>query len=252
MQPIMAKKEYPPKFEIANGFVTLTASVTLSCQTSPIPSLTRSINVGDVTTTAQLLGSDCIQQINEMYSMFTANPCNNCTYQWTLLKLGNGNSTSSSASITSQIENTCWIYGTASGGSNAWASYSIGCTINNACAGTSTTIWHPFKVTPRGGSACNSSSFAAASSTEFKISPNPSSELIVIEANTEAVTKSIALPNIQDVELIDRTGALKYKKKFGKGLSRVSILVGNLPTDMYILRVFNGDVWQSYKVSINH
>ncbi len=104
-----------------------------------------------------------------------------------------------------------------------------------------------------GYSAWYTSSFIVidCSSNRFTVSPNPSSDNINISVNNSMkyVSKQI---EVREVELIDKMGSTRYKKQFGNGLTSANISVSNLPNDIYTLRIFDGEVWHSYKISIQH
>ena len=87
--------------------------------------------------------------------------------------------------------------------------------------------------------------------SNFVVSPNPSNENISVSVNNSGsnISKEI---EVREVELIDKMGSTRYKRKLGKGLTSANISVSNLPSDIYTLRIFDGEVWHSYKVSIQH
>ena len=89
------------------------------------------------------------------------------------------------------------------------------------------------------------------SSARFTVSPNPSSENIYITSNTSD-KKNSKPTEVQEVEIIDKMGNLKYKKKIGIGFTSANISISNLPTNIYTLRIYDGDLWHSYKISIQH
>ena len=89
------------------------------------------------------------------------------------------------------------------------------------------------------------------SSNMFTISPNPSSENIYVRVNNSAKNNSKQI-EIREIELIDKMGNIRHKRKFDNGLTSTSISVGNLPNDIYTMRIFDGEVWHSHKISIQH
>lgn len=87
----------------------------------------------------------------------------------------------------------------------------------------------------------------------YRVSPNPSSDFIKIEANHDnGILQTTKTPVIVEVQLIDKMGMVRLKKHIGKGLTPVTIPVNNLPSDIYTLRIFDGRNWYSHKVSILH
>lgn len=87
----------------------------------------------------------------------------------------------------------------------------------------------------------------------YRVSPNPSSDYIKIEANLEnGILQTINAPVIVEVQIIDKMGMVRLKKQIGKGLTPLTIPVYNLASDIYTLRIFDGQNWYSHKVSILH
>lgn len=88
----------------------------------------------------------------------------------------------------------------------------------------------------------------------YSISPNPSSSNIKIapNANNNTSKRNLNPLPVQAVEIIDKMGSVKYKHKFGKGLTTVNVDVNQLKNDIYTLRIFDGHKWHSYKIVIHH
>jgi hypothetical protein len=88
----------------------------------------------------------------------------------------------------------------------------------------------------------------------YTISPNPSSDNITIESNQESEAKfgEKTSSEIQQIEIIDKMGAIRKIQKFSKGVIRVNVTVSALPTDVYTLRIFDGKTWHSTKIVVQH
>ncbi len=87
----------------------------------------------------------------------------------------------------------------------------------------------------------------------FAVSPNPGVSNIKITPNMNTATKVNAKPlEVREVEIIDKMGVIKYRQKFGKGLTTVNISVSQLPNDIYTLRIFDGKKWHSHKIVVQH
>lgn len=88
----------------------------------------------------------------------------------------------------------------------------------------------------------------------YTVSPNPSSDNVRIEINNSEMAKANTKKSaeIQEVELYDKMGLIKRKQKFGKGQTAATISVVALPNDVYTLRIFDGKIWQSCKIIIQH
>lgn len=83
----------------------------------------------------------------------------------------------------------------------------------------------------------------------YTVSPNPSSDNISIESNDDTGLKANGKKfEIQEIEIIDKMGISKQRQKFTKGMTRVNISVSSLPTDVYTLRIFDGQNWHSSKI----
>jgi len=88
--------------------------------------------------------------------------------------------------------------------------------------------------------------------SQFSVSPNPTSDIIKIQPSNNLPLASKSMLEIQKVELIDKTGSVRYNKSIGKGQFSANISVGHLPNDIYTLRIFDGKGWHSHKVIIKH
>ncbi|MFC0773977.1 T9SS type A sorting domain-containing protein [Terrimonas alba] len=87
----------------------------------------------------------------------------------------------------------------------------------------------------------------------YTVSPNPGSDNIRIESNDEVAKLNNKKPaEIQEIELYDKMGVIKHKQKFPKGQAITTISVAALPNDVYTLRIFDGQEWQSCKIVVQH
>lgn len=88
----------------------------------------------------------------------------------------------------------------------------------------------------------------------YTVSPNPTSDVLRIEPNIEQETASrVANPvNIIQVEIIDKMGMSRLKKQFGNGIKTTTLNVSTLPSDVYTLRIYDGQRWYSHKILIQH
>lgn len=87
----------------------------------------------------------------------------------------------------------------------------------------------------------------------YSVSPNPSSGDIKIAPNTNTTSKANVKPlEVQAVEVIDKMGAIKFRQKFGTGLTTVNVSVRQLPNNIYTLRIFDGQKWHSHKIVVQH
>jgi len=82
----------------------------------------------------------------------------------------------------------------------------------------------------------------------YRITPNPANSILKVEEIDSATNKALAQTNIQTIEIVDKMGNIVYKQNFSKGTPNgMTISVDKLLSDIYVVRIFNGTVWKSYK-----
>ena len=70
---------------------------------------------------------------------------------------------------------------------------------------------------------------------------------------SSSTNKTTAKPvEIQEVELVNKMGVVSYRQKFNKGSTTAILSVNALPNDLYVLRIFDGKIWHSHKVLVQH
>jgi len=79
----------------------------------------------------------------------------------------------------------------------------------------------------------------------FTISPNPASSDIVIDGTRKNKV-------IKEVRISDKLGTIKNQIRYSAKSNRVVIDVSNLPTDVYFIQIFDGKIWESKKVLVQH
>lgn len=130
-------------------------------------------------------------------------------------------------------------------------------TLRYKSLGPSSNPW----VMGRANNACGQGPFATFNvsfnpycSSAFTVFPNPSSDVIKIEANADPTVKSIFTKpvEVRQVEMLDKMGIIKYKKTYAKGVITANISVSKLPNDIYTLRIYDGQTWFTHKISIVH
>lgn len=225
-----------------NGVITLTATINNACGTSgsipnvnwQVVSTKQQIRVGTYTTSeyniTQYPSTVCNNGIVQVgMPWYYTPPAPNTTYNWyyggglTYIS-GQGTNVVTLRYNSQGPFTTPWVMGRA----------------NNDCGqGPFQTL--NLSVNPN----CYSS---------FAVSPNPSSDIINIEPNNDPAAKTtLKLPaEINQVELTDKMGIVRYRQKFGKSATRATINVSNLPSDIYTLRIFDGQIWFTHKVIIQH
>lgn len=78
----------------------------------------------------------------------------------------------------------------------------------------------------------------------YSLAPNPASSNLTI-SSTET-----AFNTIKEVRIIDKGGFMKLYQKYAAGTKKVNVNVSTLPTDVYIVQIFNGKEWQNQQIII--
>jgi hypothetical protein len=118
---------------------------------------------------------------------------------------------------------------------------SLSVTASNSICGNSVTSSHFLAV----GGPC----------TSFTILANPiTSNTITIIENDDNTGKPVTESNIEAIEIHNKMGFSYYKQHYSNKFSgsKLTIPVGNLPNDLYIIKIYDGFEWKSYKVSVQH
>lgn len=213
---------------VSNGNVTLTART--ACSTS----VTKAVRVGIYSTSdyniTQYPSTVCNNGIVQVgMPWYYTPPAPNTTYNW---YYGNG-----LTYISGQGTNVITLrYNSQGPFSTPWV---MGRANNDCGQGPFQTI--NLSVNPN----CYSS---------FAVSPNPSTDVINIEPNTDPAAKAtLTKPaEIVQVELTDKMGIIRYRQKFGNPSPTATINVSSLPRDIYTLRIFDGQIWFTHQVIIKH
>jgi len=106
-----------------------------------------------------------------------------------------------------------------------------------------------------GWSAWKSVFISTCSGGSFAISPNPANSTITVSPkkdNNAAEKMSVGgnAPSFKAIEIIDKSGILKRRFAYTGGVTNASIGVSDLPTGVYIVKVLNGKIWESYEIII--
>ncbi|MBS0647430.1 MAG: trypsin-like peptidase domain-containing protein [Verrucomicrobia bacterium] len=87
----------------------------------------------------------------------------------------------------------------------------------------------------------------------YRISPNPANVILKIEQIDSTTNKALTQTNIQLIEIIDKMGIVVYRQAYSKVTTNgITISVAGLRNDIYTVRIFDGELWKSYKVSVQH
>lgn len=95
---------------------------------------------------------------------------------------------------------------------------------------------------------------AMSNCTSFRISPNPSSDVIAIEEYDDNTGKLVAESNIKAVEIVNKMGLVNYRQQYKNKLigKKLIIPVRTISNDVYAIRIYDGIEWKSYKVIVQH
>lgn len=206
----------------ASGIVRFTATITLPCGETVTAFLESGMGIPTPQSAqVQVLGIPDNYQacINADFNVYTGAGGN---FNWTVLAgqilYGQG---------TPEIR--VRVDGTPNG-------FYIGVTETNGC-GTSTVL-----ATKQGTIVeCDG---GGGGSTTTRVSPNPTRNQVFINTTVKDVT-------ISQIVVRNRSGRVVMTTKAGKGTTKYSLDLSNLPDDIYIVEVFDGKNWDSHKVILN-
>lgn len=75
----------------------------------------------------------------------------------------------------------------------------------------------------------------------FSVSPNPATSDVTVKALNQNTS-------IREIRIIDKSGNIKKKISYGKGLAAISMNISSLPNDVYIIQIFDGKSWVSKQI----
>lgn len=94
-------------------------------------------------------------------------------------------------------------------------------------------------------------SFQSSVFAPYKVTPNPASSNLIVSVDEEKLSqKRIAKSSEQDIrELIitNKLGVVKMRNTYSKDTRSINLNVSNLQTDIYIIKVFNGKTWETFR-----
>ncbi len=74
----------------------------------------------------------------------------------------------------------------------------------------------------------------------FAVSPNPSTNTITVASK--------GIGTIEEIRIKDKNGNSKVTKRFANSSNRVVLDIGFLPSDIYIIEIFDGKKWHPEKI----
>lgn len=86
----------------------------------------------------------------------------------------------------------------------------------------------------------------------YIVSPNPATNKVSISTKKKDISNNIEVGSNNDLifetQLVDKIGRIRKIEKNIFGIENMSIDVDDLETDIYILRIFNGKIWNNEKI----
>lgn len=90
----------------------------------------------------------------------------------------------------------------------------------------------------------------------YVVSPNPVSSNLNIEANTASSDNSSTEKNkstgFDRIEVLDKTGNTVLKRTYPKDTKKVNLNVSALRSDVYVVRIYKGNVPEEHKIIVQH
>lgn len=86
----------------------------------------------------------------------------------------------------------------------------------------------------------------------YIVSPNPATSTITVSPDPKisSAKNKAEKSSFTEIEIIDKQGNFKKRLKFAKATAIATIDISFLPTDTYVLRIFNGTNWEDYKILV--
>lgn len=93
--------------------------------------------------------------------------------------------------------------------------------------------------------------FTAVSSS-YMMSPNPTSNnltvAVVEKTSTDQKTVVVDSQDIREINVVDKTGIIRIKQSYIKGTKQMNMDISSLNPDVYIVNVFDGNLWTPLKL----
>lgn len=101
------------------------------------------------------------------------------------------------------------------------------------------------------GTATFDFSFYAWIGAPYRLSPNPTSNNLVVSIDEEKLKKQKITNtegiDIREVVILDKLGNILQRKEFGKNIKQANLNVSTLKPDVYLVRIFNGKTWTTMR-----
>ncbi len=118
---------------------------------------------------------------------------------------------------------------------------------NNACGLGPVSI---YSETLHASSSCRGGAFVS-------VSPNPVSSDLNIETITASndnisLNAKNSITGFDRVEIVDKTGNIVLRKSYPRNTKKVNLNVSKLHSDVYVVRIFNGNISEEHKIIVQH
>jgi hypothetical protein len=212
----------------ASGVTTLRVTITGDCSTTPVV-LQTPIIVGNPMPLLQFANTDplCINERapRGVKTVTVTNIFANTNYRWRVNGVLRGN-----GGTTFNIINTWCVQGT-----NTVEAESFRCG-----------FWQSSGLYEFEGQWCPPEGGRISG---FVITPNPvQSNLIISENKTKAATSGKAA-GIKEIHIANKTGIIVYRQTYAVPRSSLNIPVAGLKNDLYYVRIWNGQEWETLQFS---
>lgn len=223
--------------KVANGSIILSATIN-NCQGQIV--LTKAITIGTPISTQNISAWQQICNGNSQFLCFDVNPSQqNVQYTWDPIQNGNTPNPIPPYSTPSGASTCFELYG------GLGANWDIYVHSQNVCGFGSTymTTWQiPCTVN---GDPTTEKSNIIKNNPYLSIFPNPSSGLFTVTLHSNE-TKSV----IKEIIISNKMGLPVYRQKYFDNQKQQKINLTNHNADIYLVNVFDGNVWTVQKLSL--
>jgi lysyl endopeptidase len=224
--------------KVANGSIILSATIN-NCQGQIV--LTKAVTIGTPIPTQNISAWQQICNGNTQLLYFDVNPSQqNVQYTWDPIQSGSTPNTIPPYSSPSGASTSFELYG------GLGANWDIYVHSQNVC-GFGSTYMTTWQVPCTGnGDPTTEKSNIVKNNTHLSISPNPSNGSFTVTLHSDE-TKSV----IKEVIIANKMGLPIYRQKYFDNQKQQKINLTNHNADIYLVNVFDGNVWTVQKLNLH-
>jgi hypothetical protein len=212
----------------ASGVTTLRVTITGACSTTPVVLQTQII-VGNPMPLLQFATTDplCINERapRGVKTVTVTNPFANTNYRWRV----NGVLRGTGGTTFTIIHSWC-VQGT-----NTVEAESFRCG-----------FWQSSGLYEFEGQWCQPEGGRISS---FVITPNPVQSNLMISENKDKVAANVKTSGIKEIQITNKFGIIVYRQTYSVPHSYLNIPVAGLKNDLYYVRIWNGQEWETLQFS---